>query len=119
MTIRAGESGKEYYIGTYIDLSQYTELEIHLKSPSGQVKVVNTADGVQAPNVDSPILPANPPSFDGGSFLANTYLFYVISSGDFDVEGNWTVCATYINRSVSPEERYMGASFIQKVEEMC
>ena len=116
--IKQGESGKELYLGTYVDLSQHTELIVRFTSPSGQVFERGSADGVTAPLEESPLLPANG-DFSGGSFVAGTYIKYIIQERDFTEPGEWKICTRYENDSVSPPEIYMGDVVLQNVGSCC
>lgn len=88
MTIKAGEIGRNLYVGTQFDLSSNTGLKIKATSPTGVVKEFTDPD-VTAPGVDSPSLP------DVGALPANTYMLYVTTGTDFDEEGDWTICTQY------------------------
>lgn len=99
MTIIQGDIGRPIYVPTTFDLSSNTELEIKFTSPDGTVKFTKnkTVDGVSAPAVDSPALPANTNTgFSGGVFPANTYMLYTTVGGEFSHEsGLWPLCTAY------------------------
>ena len=100
MTIKYGEIGKGIYVNASEDISAFTELTLKFTLGS-QTFTRTSADGVSAPNVNSPALPPDPASgFPGGVLPANTYALYTTAATDwgptaFDQAGNWTICLTY------------------------
>jgi len=97
-----GEIGKDIYVDANYDVNAAPFTELTLTFTLGDQTVTrDTSDGVTAPAVDSPALPANPDNnFPGGVLEANTYVVYRTQASDwgptaFDQPGEWKTCLTY------------------------
>lgn len=127
MALKYGEIGKGIYVDASYDLNAAPFTELTLTFTRGDQSFTRTtADGVTAPAVDSPALPANPSSgFPGGVLPANTYVLYTTGAPDWDVAAfdeaatypdDWQVCLTY--EDAAPTKLFGDHSILQ-IEEGC
>ena len=86
MSIRVGEVGKLFDLGTAFDMSSNTELTINFTKPDGTTKLTLTKTGGRVSIVAS---------LSAGGFPSNTYMQISTIASDFDVAGVWTVCGIY------------------------
>jgi len=114
MSIKIGEIGKSLYVGTTFNLNAapFTVLKLKFTSPDGTITFTrdNTADGITAPNTDSPALD------NVGVLPANTYMLYKTQETDFAIAGEWTMCCEYQDAVPS---KFFGDDTVITIEESC
>ena len=114
-----GESGRVIRIYTGFDLSSNTNTVIKFTAPSGGTSFeLNSADGVTAPNTDSPVLPSDN-NYSGGAMPANHYMQYTTDGTEFDIAGDWLACVQYENNLSSPPDVYKSLGSTFTVTECC
>ena len=115
--MKKGDIGRPLYVATSFDLSANTNLEIKFTSPDGLTKFTKSKllDGVTAPAVDSPSLPATD-NFSGGVLPASTYMLYTTDGTEFDADGDWQICTAYTDGT---PKYYQGDDGILTIDPAC
>ncbi len=105
MTVQVGQFGVPFRLSTNgLDMSTFTGFELRFTKPDGTslIKNESSANPVSAPAVAL----VNDP--DLGNQAASTYFEFTTVVGDFDQDGDWTVCgfATDATRGLPTIEDY-------------
>lgn len=118
-----GESNKNFYAATNVDMSTNTELEIIFTKPDGTI-VTKTQTAGEIALGASGITFDNP---DGESItaLANEYLIYAIEPAFLDQAGNradgnpWKAYAKYTDTATTPDTVIIGSCIEFDVTGIC
>lgn len=118
MSFRVGESGKPFFYGTGIDISNNTSLDITMEKPDGTTVDIDSSR-ITAPAIDSE-------SIEGVGILpANTYMEFTILTTDFDQSGTiagkdpWLACGVYHDTVPTIEDVWKGSQVAFDVLEDC